>query len=52
MNEEEQLRAYQDRPKAESKRLIDLERTEILRLRIFPPLFFLRVTGIKQFSNM
>ena len=52
MNEEEQLRAYQGRPKAESQRLIDLERTEILRLRTFPPRFVLRVTGTKPFSNM
>jgi hypothetical protein len=49
---EEQVRAYQDLPKAESQRLIDFEQTAILTLESFLPQFLLRVTGTKPFVNM
>ena len=52
MNEEQQLRAYQDLPKPDSQRLIDFERTEILTLESFPPQLVLRVTGTKPYLNM
>jgi hypothetical protein len=49
---EEQLRVHQDLPKADSQRLIDFERAQILTLESFPPQFVLRVTGTKPFLNM
>ena len=49
---EEQLRAHQDLPKADSQRLIDFERAQILTLESFPPQFVLRVRGTKPFLNM
>jgi hypothetical protein len=49
---EEQLRVQQDLPKADSQRLLDFERAQILTLESFPPQFVLRVTGTKPFLNM
>lgn len=49
---EQQLRVHQDLPKAESRRLLDFERAQILTLESFPPQFVLRVTGTKPFLNM
>jgi len=49
---EEQLRVHQDLPTADSQRLIDFERVQILTLESFPPQFVLRVTGTKPFLNM
>lgn len=49
---EEQLRAHEELPKADSQRLIDFERAQILTLESFPPQFVLRVTGTKPFLNM
>jgi hypothetical protein len=49
---EEQLRVHQDLPKADSQRLIDFERAQILTLESFAPQFVLRVTGTKPFLNM
>jgi hypothetical protein len=49
---EEQLRVHQDLPTADSQRLIDFERAQILTLESFPPQFVLRVTGTKPFLNM
>jgi hypothetical protein len=53
MNEEQlQLKIHQDLPKADSQRLIDFERAQILTLENFSPQFVLRVTGTKPFLNM
>lgn len=49
---EKQMRPYADLPRAESVRLVDFERVEILTLESFPPQFVLSVTGTKPYSNM
>jgi hypothetical protein len=49
---EEQLRVHQNLPKADSQRLINFERAQILTLESFPPQFVLRVTGTKPYLNM
>lgn len=49
---EKQMRTYADLPRAESVRLVDFERVEILTLESFPPQFVLNVTGTKPYSNM
>lgn len=46
------MRTYADLPRAESVRLVDFERVEILTLESFPPQFVLSVTGTKPYSNM
>lgn len=49
---EEQAKKYQDLPRADSVRLIDFERADILTLESFPPQFVLVVTGTKPYLNM
>jgi len=49
---EEQMRVYNELPKAESPRLIDFERAEVVTLESFPPQFLLRVAGTKPYANM
>jgi hypothetical protein len=49
---EEQLRAYQDLPKADSQRLIDFDQAQILTKGGLPPVFLLKVAGTKPFLNM
>jgi hypothetical protein len=49
---EEQLQAYTNLPPAESCRLIDFDRVEIVVLESFPPQHVLTVTGTKPFLNM
>jgi hypothetical protein len=49
---EERMKEYEVLPKAESHRLIDFERAEILTLESFPPQFVLTVSGEKPYMNM
>jgi hypothetical protein len=49
---EEQLQAYTNLPPAESCRLIDFDRAEIVVLESFLPQHVLTVTGTKPFLNM
>jgi hypothetical protein len=46
------MEEYEVLPKAESHRLIDFERAEILTLESFPPQFVLTVSGKKPYMNM
>jgi hypothetical protein len=48
----QQLQAFQALPPAESCRLIDFERAELLTLESFPPQYVLAVTGTKPYLNM
>ncbi len=50
--DEEQVRAYNDLPRAESQRVIDFEEAEVVTLESFPPQFVLNVRGTKPFLNM
>lgn len=49
---EERMEEYEVLPKADSHRLIDFERAEILTLESFPPQFVLTVSGEKPYMNM
>lgn len=49
---EEQMKAYTNLPQAESVRLIDFERADVLTLESFPPQHVLSVTGTKPYLNM
>ena len=50
--DEEQVRAYNDLPRAESQRLIEFEEAGVVTLESFPPQFVLNVRGTKPFLNM
>ena len=49
---EEQMKAYASLPQAESSRLIDFERVELVTLESFPPQFVVSVAGTKPYLNM
>jgi len=46
------MKEYRTLPSAESYRLIDFERAEIVTLESFPPQFVLTVSGTKPYINM
>lgn len=48
----EQMEEYEVLPKAESHRLIDFDRAEVVALESFPPQFVLTVSGEKPYMNM
>ncbi len=48
----ERMKEYSALPSAESHRLIDFERAEIVTLESFPPQFVLTVSGTKPYIDM
>jgi hypothetical protein len=48
----EQLQQYTKLPLAQSTRLVDFDKAEIVTLPIFPPRYVLRVTGVRPWANM
>jgi hypothetical protein len=49
---EERVKELEALPVAESHRLIDFERAEVVTLESFPPQFVLTVSGTKPYANM
>jgi hypothetical protein len=48
----EQLEEYTKLPAAQSSRLIDFDKAEIVTFPIFPPKYLLTVSGVKRWVNM
>lgn len=49
---EEQIRQYDELPRAESCQRIDFDRVRVITLESDPPQYVLEVRGTKPYSNM